>query len=158
MIATEVKKTFRACGTLDPNSDNTPSANAISVAAERPSPPILRRLPIDREEDEGRDHHASDRGGERKPAALPTVEFAGQELALDLEPDQQKKERHQPVIDPMQHIKAGHFGVEQRTVAAGERRIGDDEADRSTRHERQSAGGLDSVKRWNVERARRIMA
>jgi hypothetical protein len=41
MIAKAVRKIFSATGTLLPNSDSTPRANAISVAIGMPIPPCV---------------------------------------------------------------------------------------------------------------------
>jgi hypothetical protein len=57
-----------------------------------------------------------------------------QYLALDLQPDQQKEQGHQPVIDPMLDRQRSQILVEQPLIAGGERRVGEDQRKQRRRH------------------------
>ena len=52
--------------------------------------------------DQRRHHHAAD-GRDRRQRRLPTRrQLAAQQLALDLQADQEEEDRHQAVVDPQQ--------------------------------------------------------
>ncbi len=143
MIASEVKNTLSEFGILDPNSDSTPSAKAMSVAVGIAHPrQCFRALPVDGEKDQRRREHAAERGNAGQRAPRPTIEFTGENLALDLEPDQQEEQRHQPVIDPMQDAEAADFDMQEFAVVAGKRRIGHNQPERGARHEHEAARSL----------------
>src|SRR3954452_2283211 len=46
-----------------------------------------------------------------------------QELALDLQADEQKEQGHERVIDPMQEAEPPDLGVEHAEVGRGDRRV-----------------------------------
>ena len=64
-------------------------------------PSRLHAAAVRQEIDRRGDHHAADRAGDRQRCLAQGRQFAGQHLALDLQPDQQKEDRHQPVVDPL---------------------------------------------------------
>ena len=99
-------------------------------------------MPIDCQEEESRDDHAAESGGERQRAARPSVELARTKLALDLQSDQEKKQRHQSIVDPMEQVEIGDFRVEKSAVGSGKRGVGGNQPERGTRHQRESAGGF----------------
>jgi hypothetical protein len=97
--------------------------------------------------DRRRRQHAAERGHYRQGGALPAGELADQELALDLEADDEEEDRHQAVVDPV-----GEREVEARTaerdpcldvlhvpVQLGPRRVGPDEGDQR-RSDQDDAG------------------
>ncbi len=140
MIASEVKNTLSEFGILDPNNDSTPSAKAMSVAVGIAHPRHVSGLCqlMAKKISAGASipPSAAMQGNARRG---PAVEFPDEDFALDLEPDQQEEQRHQPVIDPMQDAEAGDFGMQQLGVVVGESRIGDNQAERGARHEHQAA-------------------
>ena len=72
------------------------------------------------------DDHAADGGGNWKRSAAQHTKLAEHELALDLEPNHQEEQRHQPIVHPMlqrelQHVvteRDGELVRPQRVVAA----------------------------------------
>ena len=76
---------------------------------------------IDGHEDQRRHEHAAESRDQGKRAARPGVELPLDHLPLDLEPDQQKEEGHQPIVDPMEKIEAAKRRVQQRFVVCRER-------------------------------------
>ena len=77
-----------------------PTANAMSVAIGMPQPEAVGVPALKRGIDErGHDHAAGGRDdGQRR--ILERRQLAHQNLALELEADEQEEERHQPVVDP----------------------------------------------------------
>ena len=103
-IATVVRNSLSEAGARLPSSARTPIAKAISVAAGIAQPRCEPGIGAgDAEKDQRR--HRSCRtprrssGRRRRPRSRGAVE----ELALDLQADEQEEKRHQPVVDPQVH-------------------------------------------------------
>jgi hypothetical protein len=92
--------------------------------------------------DQPRNDHTARRGDPGERAVGPGGELAVQELAFDLQADEQKEQGHQPVVDPVQHVEPAQGGVENLEVASRQRRVGYEEGQRRCAHEENSAGGL----------------
>jgi hypothetical protein len=73
----------------------------IRGRGDRPAAQGFGTAPIQRHIDGGRHHEAPDRRDDRQCGLAQACKRALAGLALDLETDQQKKDRHQPVVDPM---------------------------------------------------------
>ena len=92
---------------------------------------------VDREVDQGGDQHPADRGDGRERGASGLPQLALDELALDLEPDDEEEQRHQPVVDPLAQRQVeratsdAHVEVcgPQVDVARLPRRVGPDQRD-----------------------------
>ena len=100
-MATVVRNSFSEVGTRVPSRASTPIAKAMSVAAGIAQPRAQRRIAAGDAE--------IDQGGHAMPAAAAISgsrrrsqvgEIAVEELALDLQPDEQEEQRHQAVVDP----------------------------------------------------------
>jgi len=94
MIAKAARKIFSELGTRLPSSEMTPSTKAISVAVDRPPTNGGWIEPIHGHVDQGGDRHAACCGGTRQDPPAPGRQLAIQHLALDLQPDEQKEDRH----------------------------------------------------------------
>jgi hypothetical protein len=60
-----------------------------------------RRTPVQQAVDHGRDEHTTERGNGRQGRASGRGQLADKQLALDLQTNDEEKDRHQPVVDPM---------------------------------------------------------
>ena len=56
---------------------------------------------VGEEIDRSGDHHSADGAGDRQRRLPQRCQLAGQHLPLDLQPDQEKEDRHQAVVDPL---------------------------------------------------------
>jgi hypothetical protein len=120
-------------GTREPSSATTPSAKAMSVAA--------GVAPVEGREDEGRDQHAARRRDPRQDAAPPGRELSVQDLALDLEADEQKEHGHQAVVDPVLDAERAEIRVQPGEIGRRQGRVRDGKRQRGCGHQHQSAGG-----------------
>ena len=93
------------------------------------------------------DGHARCGRDERQPPAVPAREPPIDELALDLQPDEQEENRHQPVIDPQMdrhraklvgEDRPGH-GMNGMLICLGKRRIGDNHRQNGRENEQHAA-------------------
>jgi hypothetical protein len=104
----------------------------MSVAAGIAQPCVA---PIDGGIDRRRHRHAADRSRHRQCHLRRPRQFALDQLALDLETDQQEEDRHQPVVDPQQQRLAeadapvvdGELAAEQTLDRRVQRRIGENQ-------------------------------
>ena len=117
-IASVSRNSLSPVGTRGPSSARTPTANAMSVAIGMPQPSLAGDAEVEREEDQRRERPS--RRALRSPGARPSgvAEVALDELALDLEPDHEEEDGHQPVVDPVAQV------VGDRQVADAEREVG----------------------------------
>eukprot|EP01036_Dinobryon_divergens_P053856 gene53856-71971_t len=99
------------------------------------------RLVADRAEAE-RQQDAAERGDAGKRPARPGRELPFEQLALDLEADQQEEHRHQRIVDPVQDAQAGDIAAQRREIERRHRRVRDDQRQRRGDHEQHAAGGL----------------
>ena len=100
-IASASRNSFAPTGTRLPSSAITPTEKAMSVAIGIPQPgasagPLVHH---ERHVDEGRDDHPAECGHRRKGRLLDGVQLADDQLALDLETDDEEEDRHQAVVD-----------------------------------------------------------
>ena len=117
----------------------------VGGGRDRPAAQRRRIAPVEGDVEGGRHRHAADGAGDRQRHLRGLRQRALHDLALDLEPDQQEEERHQPVVDP-QHQRLAEIdelpgeaepGVEQALDRAGEWRIGQDQRQQRRPQERQ---------------------
>ena len=134
----------------------------VGRGGDRPAGLQSRRIARDEQEDERRHRHPRDRGDERQPPPVGAGQPATDELPLDLQPDEQEEQRHQPVVDPQVD---GHWPqsgrerradlcVQQRLIAVRRRRpVGGD-------HRQRGRGDQhDPTRRLSVQKgAQRVAA
>ena len=95
-MATVVRNSLSDAGARLPSKASTPIAKAMSVAAGIAQPRASAGIAAgDGEIDQGRHRHARRRRDQRQAPSLPGGETAVEELALDLEPDEQEEQGHQ---------------------------------------------------------------
>ena len=118
--------------------------------------PAMRRAAaagVEGQIDEGRGDHAAGRRQDRGRQPPDAGELAAQHLELDLQPDDQEEQGHQPVLDPcLDRSGLGELADPQRDrlgqeaeVVAGQRRVGDDKGCGRRRHRRQPGHASVSV-------------
>ena len=83
-----------------PARATTPTAKAMSVATGMPQPREPAPPALTSGEDEGRDHHAAQRGERRERRGAGVAQLAEEQLALDLQAGQQEEQGHRGVVDP----------------------------------------------------------
>ena len=106
------------------------------VRGDRDAPAIQRDgvLPVQGEVDRRRHQHAAQRAESGQGNGPHGRELAFQDLALDLQADDEKEQGHQAVVDPEQQRLVNdqvrdlyrNDGVQQRRIDARQRRIGGD--------------------------------
>jgi hypothetical protein len=70
-------------------------------------PPVARLLRAGEEQEQERRHeHPADRRDRRERRRPRVAELSAHELALQLHPDQQEEDRHQPLVDPEPEVLA----------------------------------------------------
>ena len=141
--------------------DPHPIGNAAAQQGEQPErqggvrghrhPPAVRaRLSgVDRQEQDNRDHHPDQAGGQRKDEPPPFPQIPKVELAPRLQPDDQEEQRHQAAVDPGLQVVVEADGTEpDRQLRAPHRAVGrlvdvhPDECGRDGRHQHTGAAGL----------------
>ena len=65
----------------------------------------LRCARGDRQEDERGEHHAAEGGEDGQRRGAPVAQLAADELAFDLQADDEEEDRHQAVVDPVAQIE-----------------------------------------------------
>ena len=88
-----------------PSRLTTPTAMAMSVAIGMPQPSRAGPAGVDRDVDRAPARACPPTaaiGGQRRPARL--AQLALDELPLDLQPDDEEEDRHQPVVDPLRRV------------------------------------------------------
>ena len=70
---------------------------------------------IDRDVDRRGDDHSPDGGRDRQRGARGVAQVAGDELALELQPDDEEEDRQQPVGGPRRHaqVQMQRFGADR---------------------------------------------
>jgi hypothetical protein len=83
----------------------------------------------------------------RPHTARPGIELPLNHLPLDLEPDQEKEEGHQPVVDPIPQIEAGNARMQSLFVGAAKGGVRHGKRERCAAHEQNAARrfGLDEA-------------
>jgi hypothetical protein len=115
----------------------------MSVAVGIAQPRIVSGAPAFRANiDQGGRKHAARRRHAGENAPWPRGELSVQELALDLQADQQEEHRHQDVVDPMQDAQAPDIGLEQAEVGRGKGRVCNHNRSCCCRHEDKAAARL----------------
>ena len=148
-----VSRNSRTAGGIDAGDEREHAERERDVGRHRDAPaPWPPRPPgCTREVQERRDDHAADRRDHRQRRLPPVAQLAEDQLALDLEPDDEEEDRHQPVVDPVPQVelelrsaRAGSpSGVCQSGVVARlPRRVGPHERDRRGHEEQDPARGL----------------
>ena len=97
-----------------------------------------------------RDGHAAHRGHHRQGGLAPGRELAGDQLALDLQPDDQEEQGHEAVVDPVAQVGLdaeaaeldGQRGLPQGVVGGPPGRVRPHQGDRGRRHQHDPAGRL----------------
>ena len=100
-MANAARKILSPLGARGATSARTPSAKAMSVAMGIAHPRASIPPAVRQEIDRSGDRHPADRAGDRQRRLARGRQFARQHLAFDLQPDQEKEDRHQPVVDPL---------------------------------------------------------
>ena len=77
-------------------------AKAMSVAIGMPQPAAPGPACVQREVEKRGHHHAAEGADDWQRRLARRSEFADEQLAFDLEADNEKENRHEPVVDPMQ--------------------------------------------------------
>ena len=116
-IAIASRNSRAPADTRSPSSASTPTANAMSVAAGIAQPAAPAPPAVTSDEQRDRQHHAADRGDRRQRGGAPVAQLADDQLALDLEPDDEEEHRHQPVVDPVVQVQRPELAMPERLVA-----------------------------------------
>ena len=99
------------------------------IGRHRNSCPTLRTRSIgERKMDRGGHDHAPDSGANRQQCVSKGTKFASVDLPLELQPNQQKENRHQSIVDPVFKGQAKHCMMQSMHIAFPQRRIGDRES------------------------------
>ena len=102
MMASASRNTLRGRGA--PAEQRQHAQRERDVRRRGNGPAVQRRRigDIDEHIDQRRQDHAAQRRNRRQGRLLARRQLADQQLALDLEADQEEENRHQPVVDPQQ--------------------------------------------------------
>jgi hypothetical protein len=106
---------------------------------------------LKREVDPGRDDHASERCGDRQGCAPDVPQLAEHNLALHLEADDEEKDRHQAVVNPVLEGVAdpeladleAEGNLPDTQEAVGEGRVGQRQGRRREEQQHDPTGRLD---------------
>ena len=100
-IASASRKSLSWGATRRPSRAITPTA--IRDVRRHGNAPTVAPAPagVERDVDERRHHHAADRGNHRQRGLARVPELAFDELAFDLEADDEEEHRHEPVVHPL---------------------------------------------------------
>ena len=128
---------------------STASAKAMSVAVGI-AQPVERAVGAERDQhvDQRRHGHAADGGQDRQGGPLRVAQVAGDELALELEPDDEEEDRQQPVRGPGAEgeveVERGRTDreVAQRLVGAAGGRVDPDQRHHGAEQQQRAADGL----------------
>jgi len=107
--------------------------------------------PVDGKVERGRDGHAAGRRDARQRRLGHRGQLAAHHLALDLQADEQKENRHQAVVDPMEQRfreadvpeKERHLGPQQAEIDISPRRVHPHHGDGGRNDEKDAAGRLE---------------
>ena len=105
-IASVSRNTRSWVGQREPSSASTPSTNAMSVAITIPQPLRAGAAGVDREVEQRRHHHPAERGDAGTAARRRSRSSPIDELAPDLEADDEEEDHHQAVVDPVREVLA----------------------------------------------------
>ena len=117
------RKSFAPVPTRSPSRIST--ADRESGVGRHRYPPPRRRAGSggDRRKIATGSDHAAERGEDRQRRRARMAQVADDQLALDLERDDEEEDRHQPVVDPVLEV------LRDREVAEAERQLGGPELD-----------------------------
>ena len=141
-----------------PSAEQAEHAEGESDVGRRRNRPAARETgsaPPAQQIDQRGQCHPRNRGKHRQPPSGRTRQFAAQHLALDLQPDHEKEQRHRRVVDPqVPGVELGYGGpaeavVEQRVIGLAQRRIGQHQRRGGDQHEQNSGRGLAGQPRDN---------
>ena len=122
----------------------------MSVGHWNRPPSRLHPSAVGHEIDERRDHHAADRCGNRQCGPARGRQFAGKRLAFNLQPDKEKKDGHESIVNPLMNgerqLVPSHGDGEryrpQVVVGVSPRRISRDKRDDSAGDKQPPSGRL----------------
>ncbi|MNV50838.1 hypothetical protein D3C71_1428660 [compost metagenome] len=129
----------------DPRAEQGQDAQGKGDVGRRRNRPAVesgRSETLNGDIDQGRDRHARRSGDAGQGATRPCRQFSVQQLAFDLESDQEKEQGHQPVVDPVQRVEAAERGVQRREIGVGDGRVGDRERQAGGDDQDDAAGGF----------------
>ena len=87
-------------------------------------------------------------GGQHRQGRLGARrKFAADHLAFDLKTDEEKKHRHQAVVDPIQQGGGENRKMQESVIERRQGRIGDNQSQGRRSHQQQTGGGFAFDKR-----------
>jgi len=109
-----------------------------------------RIVPVDERVDRGRHGDAPDGADERQRHLPAVAEFAGHDLAFQLESDEEEKDRHEAVVDPEEERLGDREAPQadlrlegqELLVGRGESRVRDDQGEAHRSHEEEAGQRL----------------
>jgi hypothetical protein len=110
-----------------------------------------RRIAAGKEQvDRCRQDHACGGGNERQSPLRPGAQPPVDELALDLQPDEQEEQSHQPIVDPQMNAHRTKFRrqhrplrvMQQVMVGFGQRTVGHNQRGKRGRDQKNTARGF----------------
>ena len=122
--------------------EHTEREGDVGGGRDRPAAQCLWRGPVDGHVDQRRDDHAAERRDAGQDPVRPGPQAPVEDLALDLQADQQEEHRHQTVVDPVQDAEAADIGLERGEVRLGPAGVRDGEGQGGARHQDQATGCL----------------
>ena len=149
-MASVSRKILSDGATRAPSRLTTPTAMAMSVAIGIAHPEEAVATGVDGEEHRGGHDHPADRSDGGEGGAPRLAQLAVDELALDLQPDDEEEDRHQALVDPPAEVEGelvaadidAEHGVPELDVGVLPRRVGPHEGDRGGDEQGHAAGGL----------------
>ncbi len=122
----------------------------VGGGGNRPALQRHRVLPVDPDVDRRRHEHAADRAERRQAGLTQIAQITVDELALELQADQQEEHRHEPVVDPQEQRLVDpeltdphlHGQRDQRAVEGARGRVGDEQRQRRRSDQQDSARRL----------------
>ncbi len=138
-------------------ADHAHREGDVGGGGDRPAGQRFRSPGVEQEIDQGRRRHAADRGDRRQGRLARARQLALDQLALDLEPDQEKEDRHQAVVDPVPERLVepeiaelqAQVQLEEPQIVIGQGRVGEDEGERRRGQQHDAARCLMAQKLAN---------
>ena len=104
-MASVSRNSRRSSGIDGATRARTPSAKAMSVAIGMPQPPGSGPDGLSARKSSGGYDHAAHGCDDRQRRLTAILQLAEQQLALDLEADDEEEDRHQPVVHPVPKVE-----------------------------------------------------
>jgi hypothetical protein len=150
MIATAVRKIFSDVGTRSRAAAGCRAQRRCRSPSAHPSRAARSGRPVDRGVEGGRHQHAAERRDRGQHGLTRRLQLALEQLALDLEPDQEEECRHPEVVDPQQQrlrenqptVADANLAaqLDERAVERAERRVADDQRGNGGDREQHASG------------------